>query len=67
MARYNPDKMAEEIAQKVLDEYVYEGKTLREWVRLIKALDAEDTSSDSVSAYPADLMEHRHSGLLEED
>ena len=27
----------------------------------------EATSSDPLAAYPADLMEHRHSGLLEED
>ena len=43
MARYNPDEMAEEIVQKVLDECVYEGKTLREWVSLIKSLDTKET------------------------
>ena len=50
MARYNPDKMAEEIAQKVLDEYVYEGKTLREWVSRIKAIDEGEQVSPLRSA-----------------
>lgn len=39
MASFNPDEMAMRVAQQALDEYVYEGKTLREWVSLIKALD----------------------------
>lgn len=39
MASFNPDEMAMRVAQQALDEYVYEEKTLREWVSLIKSLD----------------------------
>ena len=30
------DEMAKNVAEKVLDEYLYEGKTLREWVKEIQ-------------------------------
>lgn len=30
------DKMAREVAQRVLDEALYEGKTFREWLEIIK-------------------------------
>lgn len=43
MARFNYDEMAMRTAQRALDEYVYEGKTLREWVSLIKSLDTMTT------------------------
>ena len=43
MASFNPDEMAMRTAQQALDGYVYEGKTLREWVSLIKALDTKET------------------------
>ena len=43
MASFNLDEMAMRTAQRALDEYVYEGKTLREWVSLIKALDTMTT------------------------
>ena len=39
MASFNPDEMVMRTAQRALDEYVYEGKTLREWVSQIKSLD----------------------------
>ena len=38
-------EMSEEVAERVLDEYIYDGKTLREWieslVKLEKALEPE--------------------------
>jgi len=43
MASFNPDEMAMRTAQRAL-ECVYEGKTLREWVSLIKSLDTMTTS-----------------------
>lgn len=33
----NLDEMAKDIARRALDEATYEGKTLREWIDLIKA------------------------------
>ena len=30
------DEMAKNVAEKALDEYLYEGKTLREWVKEIQ-------------------------------
>ena len=29
------EKMAKDVAEKALDEYVYQGKTLREWIQII--------------------------------
>lgn len=29
------DKFAKDVAEKVLDEFIYEGKTIREWVELL--------------------------------
>lgn len=31
------EEMGKEIAEKALDEYLYKGKTLREWVEIISA------------------------------
>lgn len=35
MAELNVDKMAKEVAEKALDDYVYQGKTIREWIAII--------------------------------
>lgn len=35
MAELNMDKMAKEVAEKALDDYVYQGKTIREWIAII--------------------------------
>ena len=29
------DKFAKDVAEKALDEFIYEGKTIREWVEII--------------------------------
>lgn len=33
------DKMADRVAEKALDEFTYNGKTIREWVEIIVAQD----------------------------
>lgn len=33
----NMEQMAKEVAQRVLDEAMYEGKTLREWIEIVKS------------------------------
>lgn len=30
------EEMAKEVAEKALDEYVYEGKTIRQWGEILK-------------------------------
>ena len=35
MARFDPNKMAQEVVQECLDTIVYEGKTFREWIEII--------------------------------
>lgn len=35
MAEFNMDKMAKSVAEKALDDYVYQGKTIREWIAII--------------------------------
>lgn len=35
MAELNVDKMAKKVAEKALDDYVYQGKTIREWIAII--------------------------------
>ena len=34
------EEMAEEVAEKALDEFTYNGKTLREWIELIVTADS---------------------------
>ena len=29
------EEMAKEVAEKALDEYIYKGKTIREWIEVI--------------------------------
>ena len=39
------DEFAKEVAEKALDEFIYEGKTIREWVEIIiKQQPCEDTT-----------------------
>ncbi len=35
MAEFDLDKMADKVAEKALDEFTYNGKTIREWVEII--------------------------------
>lgn len=39
MAEFDLDKMADEVAEKALDEFTYKDKTLREWIEIIVAQD----------------------------
>ena len=38
------EEMGKEIAEKALDEYLYKGKTLREWIEIIIAEKQTDTA-----------------------
>ena len=40
MAEFNLDKMAEKMAEKALDEFICNGKTIREWIEIIVAQDS---------------------------
>lgn len=66
MARFNPDEMAMRTAQRALDEYVYEGKTLREWVSLIKSLDTKETDLSTPLRYRSAPVEMTRLLTLEE-
>ena len=35
MAEFTMDKMAKQVAEKALDDYVYQGRTIREWIAII--------------------------------
>ena len=48
------EEMARNVAEKALDEYVYEGKTIREWVRMI--LNAE-SCEDAISRQKAAIIQ----------
>lgn len=37
MATFDLDKMAKRLAEETLNEVIYEGKTLSEWIEIIKA------------------------------
>ena len=39
MAEFDLDKMADRVAEKALDEFTYNGKTIREWIEIIVAQD----------------------------
>ena len=39
------EEMAKDVAEKALDEYVYQGKTLREWIQIILESQDEDCIS----------------------
>ena len=53
------EKMAKDVAEKALDEYVYQGKTLREWIQII--LESQDEDCISRQAV-LDMMQMRMSG-----
>ncbi len=46
------DKFAKDVAEKVLDEFIYEGKTIREWVEIIAKQDPSEDWHD----VPSDEM-----------
>lgn len=39
-AEFDLDKMTDRVAEKALDEFTYNGKTLREWIELIVTADS---------------------------
>lgn len=52
------DKFAKDVAEKALDEYVYDGKTIREWVEVIaKQQSCEDAiSREAIDEYITNLL-----------
>ena len=40
MAEFDLEKMADRVAEKALDEFTYNGKTIREWVELMVAAES---------------------------
>lgn len=43
------EEMAKEVAEKALDEYVYEGKTIRQWVEILKDYDDKKTTLERIA------------------
>lgn len=42
------EEMAKEVAEKALDEYEYEGKTIRQWVEVLKDYDDKQTTLERI-------------------
>lgn len=42
------EEMAKEVAEKALDEYVYEGKTIRQWVEVLKDYDDKKSTMERI-------------------
>ena len=40
------EEMGKEIAEKALDEYLYKGKTLREWIEIISAEEKQTNTAE---------------------
>lgn len=43
------EEMGKEIAEKALDEYLYKGKTLREWIEIISAEEKQTNTAEWIS------------------
>lgn len=41
-------EMAKEVAEKALDEYEYEGKTIRQWVEILKDYDDKQSTLQEI-------------------
>lgn len=41
-------EIAKEVAEKALDEYVYEGKTIRQWVEILKDYDDKQSTLQDI-------------------
>lgn len=41
-------EMAQEVAEKALDEYEYEGKSIRQWVEVLKDYDDKQTTLERI-------------------
>lgn len=59
-------EMAKDVVEKALDEYVYEGKTIRQWVEILKDYDDKKTTLERIVKQ---LEEHREwtDSTFEED
>lgn len=53
------EEMGKEIAEKALDEYIYEGKTLREWVEIISADEKQTNTAELPPKYHKDDLIQR--------
>lgn len=42
------EEMAKDVAEKALDEYEYEGKTIRQWVEILKDYDDKKTTLERI-------------------
>lgn len=41
-------EMAKEVDEKAFDEYVYEGKTIRQWIEVLKDYDDKQTTLEKI-------------------
>lgn len=41
-------EMAKDVAEKALDEYIYEGKTIRQWAKVLKDYDDKQTTLEKI-------------------
>lgn len=42
------EEMAKDVAEKALDEYIYEGKTIRQWVEILKDYENKKTTLERI-------------------
>lgn len=51
------EQMAKELAKKALDEFIYEGKTIREWVQIIAKQEPKTDILDEIKSEIKSKME----------
>lgn len=67
------DEFAKDVADKVLDDYEYEGKTIREWVELIlkdeltEVVRCKDCIHDNMSVCPLCYIENHTLQFINHD
>lgn len=54
------EEMAEKIAEEALDGYIYEGKTLREWIKELQRLKEEESILDKIRAEIFNVCSDNH-------
>lgn len=70
MAEFDLDKMADRVAEKALDEFTYNGKTIREWVELMVTVESvvEVRMVEEFEKIKSDFVEQRKDfGLTKND
>ena len=70
MAEFDLNKMADQVAEKALDEFTYNGKTIREWIELIVTVESvvEVRMVEEFEKIKADFVEQRKDfGLTKND